>query len=113
MPTSGYKTATASYSWNQACAGSNRFLLVSVSLLSAVGGNVSSITYDSVALTFLGGLTVDGRRAELWGLVAPSVGTFSVAVTLSGAINSVGCSAAFENVNQITPTESFNSNGAS
>src|SRR5882672_4805105 len=82
---SGYKTASASYSWNHTCAGNNRCLLVGISMLSVAGSSVSGITYNSVSLTKIRSqASVSGAvRAELWKLDAPAIGTHSIAVTLS------------------------------
>lgn len=48
-------------------------------------------------------------RVELWGLVAPALRTGTIAVTLTGAINSAGCASSFNGVHQTSPTEGFNS----
>lgn len=107
---STYQAATSSYSWSHTCTGSNRYLSVDVSLLSA-GQTVTSITYNGVALSFIGAQTTVSSvgRIECWGLVAPSSGTNTITVTLSGAIASAGTAVSYTNVNQTTPTEAFNS----
>lgn len=80
-------------------------------MLSVAGSSVSGITYDSVALTKLGHVaSVSGAvRAELWGLVAPNIGTHVIEVTLSAALDSVGSACSFTGVHQTSPTEGLNS----
>jgi len=63
---------------------------------------VSTVTYNGVALTFVGQVTEDDdTRVEMWRLLAPPVGTFNVVITLdqvlgtdqgivSGAVNYSG-----------------------
>lgn len=107
---SGYQAAASSYSWNHTCSGSDRYLVVGISMLS-LAQTVSGITYNSVAMTFLGAKnSVSGAcRVELWGLKAPSTGTNSIAVTLTGAIASAGNASSYTGVNQTSPIEGFNS----
>lgn len=107
---SGYQTA-ATYSWSHTCTGLNRFLRVSVSMLSVLGSSVSGITYAGVALSFIGAVaSASGAiRIELWGLAAPRTGSNSIAVTLSTALDSVGGAASYANVDQTSSTEAFNS----
>lgn len=107
---SGYQAAASTYSWNHTCTGSNRYLTVGISMLS-LAQTVSGITYNGTPLTFLGAQSsVSGAaRVELWGLVNPSSGTNSIAVTLTGAIASAGNASSYTGVHQDSPTEAFNS----
>lgn len=107
---SGYQAASSGYTWSHTCTGSNRYLTVGVAMLS-LAQTVTSITYNSVAMTFLGAQnSVTGAaRTELWGLVAPSTGANTISVTLSGSIASAGVASSYTNVHQTSPTESFNS----
>jgi hypothetical protein len=75
---------------------------------------VSGITYNGVAMTFLGARnSVTGAaRIETWGLIAPTSGTNTIAVTLTGAIASTGVAVSYTGVHQTSPTEAFNSNQA-
>lgn len=112
---SGVQTAQSTYTWNHTCTGSNRFLAVDVSLLSA-GATVTGITYNGVALTAIpnaqrSSVTSFGR-VECWGLANPASGTNVISVTLSGSITSVGTAASYTNVHQTSPTEAGNSNQA-
>lgn len=72
---------------------------------------VTSITYNSIALTKLGvQASISGAaRVELWGLENPTVGSNTIAVTLSGAIASAGNASSYTGVHQSSPTEAFNS----
>jgi hypothetical protein len=106
---SGYQAASSSYSWSHTCTGSNRYLLVGISMLS-LAQTVTGITYNGAALTYIGAQnSVTGAaRTEMWGLVAPASGTNTIAVTLSGAIASAGNASSYTGVNQTVPTESWN-----
>lgn len=107
---STYQAASSSYSWSHTCTGANRYLVVGVGMLS-VAQSVSSITYNSVALTLLGvqSSLTGAARVELWGLVAPATGSNTIAVTLTGAIASAGAAASYTGVHQSFSTEGFNS----
>lgn len=107
---SGEQLAQSSYSWNHTCTGANRYLKVAIGMLS-LAQTVSGITYNGVALTFLGAQSsVSGAaRIELWGLAAPTTGTNSIAVTLTGAVNSGGVASSYTGVHQTSSTEGFNS----
>jgi hypothetical protein len=105
--TSGYQTADASYSWDHTCSGTDRYLVVGISMLSVAGSSVSSITYNGVSMSLLGTqASVSGAvRVELWGLTAPDTGTHSIAVILSTALDSIGNAISFVGVHQTTSTE--------
>lgn len=107
---SGYNTADASYSWNHTCTGSNRLLLVGVSILSVAGASVSGITYNSVALSLIRARAsaAGAVRSEIWGLVAPATGLNAIEVTLSAALDSIGSAVSLTRVNQSLPTEAAN-----
>lgn len=111
---SGYKTATATYTWNHTCEGMNRYLLVGISMLSVAGSSVSGITYNGVALSLIGfKASVSGAvRIEQWGLINPANGTNVIEVTLSAALDSIGGAASYTGVHQTSPIEGFNSASA-
>jgi hypothetical protein len=106
-----YQMAVSTYSWNHTCTGSNLFLAVDISLLSTAGTTVSSITYNGVALSLIGvKSSISGaNRIECWGVKNPTAGTHSISVTLSASISSVASSVSYTGIDQITPTEAFNS----
>lgn len=107
---SGYQAAASTYNWSHTCTGSNLYLVVGVSMLS-LAQTVSGITYNSVAMTFLGAQnSVTGAaRVELWGLANPSTGANTIAVTLTGAIASGANASSYTGVHQTVSTEAFSS----
>lgn len=107
---SGYQAASSGYSWSHTCTGSDRYLVVGVAMLS-LAQTVSSITYNSVNLSLIGvRASVSGAaRVELWGLAAPSTGSNTIAVTLSGSIASASVATSLTGVHQTSPIEGFNS----
>ena len=109
---SGYQAASSSYSWSHTCSGSNRFLSVDIAVLSVLGTTVTGITYNSIALSFLGSKTsgTGSDRIETWGLIAPATGSNTIAVTLSASVASSGVAVSYTGVHQTSPTEGFNSN---
>lgn len=112
---SGDQAASANYTFNRTVSGTNRFLIVSVELLTVTGATVTSVTDDdgggNVALSFIGAKsTITGAgRVEMWGLPAPATGTKAIRVILSASIESVATAISYTNVHQVTPTEAFNS----
>jgi hypothetical protein len=65
-------------------ATSDRLMLVGVTIRPNSGETVSSVTYNSTALSFVGAQNGPaGARVEIWSLVAPDAGTHDVDVTLS------------------------------
>ncbi len=111
---SGYQTAQSSYSWSHTCTGLERYLIVGISMLSVLGSSVSSITYAGLPLSLIGvrSSAAGAVRVEIWGLIAPALGSNTIAVTLSAALDSVGGAASFVGVHQVSPTEGFNSASA-
>lgn len=107
---SGYQAAASTYNWNHTCAGTNRFLAVDVSLLSA-GQTVLSITYNGVPLLPIGAQSTvtSFGRVESWGLANPASGSNSIVVTLSGSIASAAGAVSYANVHRISPTANYNS----
>lgn len=102
-------------SWNHTTSGSNRFLLVSVSVgVTPDTGYSVAVTYNGVAMTSLGKVHTDYDDVgfvEGFFLINPALGTNSVNVTLSGgSADLVGGSVSFNNVNQTTPILSVTSN---
>lgn len=110
---SGYQVAASTYTFNRTVSGANRFLAVDVSLMGTAGTTVTSVTDDStgaaIPMTLIGTSSNGTRRVETWGLVAPSTGTKTIAVTLSAAINSAALATSYTGVHQSAPTEAFNS----
>lgn len=112
---SGDIAAANTFSGSASWAGSNRFLGVDVSLLGAAT-TVTSMTYGGAACTKIGSrATVTSLGSiECWGIKqsdvgAPAAGANTLTVNLSGSIEFSVEWASYTGVNQITPTESFNS----
>jgi hypothetical protein len=105
-------TTSASLNISHAVSGTNRLMVVGVSITKETGGapSVSSITYNGVALSPVGSrATSDNKgRIEIWQLVAPATGTNNVVVTLSAAPDdaTVGVMT-FTGVDQSTPLGAF------
>ncbi len=83
----GGGTAVSSLTWAHTCGASANLLRVGVSLRNGSSQTVTGITYNGVALTFVGaianGTTV---RSEFWKLAAPTTGSSqNIVVTLSAA----------------------------
>lgn len=106
---SGPRT-TSSYTWSFTVSGANdTFLSMDVHLWG--DATVTALTFNAQALTLIGARSFAGNtmRIESWGLVAPDVGTHTVAVTLSDTVNSVTTGTLYQGVHQVHPTEAFNS----
>ena len=87
--------------------GTNRLMLVGV---ATAGQNVSSVTYNGIALSFVGGVADVGGtkpRSEIWSLTNPPSGTASVVVTLAGSANMVAGVTTFSGVNQTNALGTF------
>ena len=95
-------------------SGSNKFLVVCVGLWDNLSGQqVSSVVLDPGGLNTAFSVILkgdqansqgDGVRAELWGLVAPTAGTYSVEVTISAQCAQIGVAArCYSGVDQATP----------
>ncbi|MFU8844108.1 MAG: Calx-beta domain-containing protein, partial [Bacteroidales bacterium] len=88
-------------------SGSDRLLLVGVSNKER---DVTSVTYNGVAMTFLGKeMSVKNAYTHIYYMVAPPSGTFNVVVTFSGAIGKGAIVGAmtFTGVNQTTPLGAY------
>lgn len=111
---SGYQAAQSTYTFNRTVAGSNRYLVVDVAILSA-GQTVTSVVDDSgggnVNMTFIGAqnTVTSFGRIETWGLIAPATGTKSIQVNLSSTVISATSAVSYNGVHQTSPIEGFNS----
>lgn len=110
--TKGYESSIAgsTSSWSHTCTGSNRVLVVGVSMLSAAGSSVSGITYNGVAMTLIRAKAsaVGAVRVELWRLINPASGANTIAVTLSTGLDRVCSAVSFADADQTTPVEGDN-----
>jgi len=91
-------------------AGSNRLMLVGISINNFAGETVSSVTYNGVALTQVGSrANATDARVEIWRLIAPPTGTHDVVITFSSELSSASRAGVmtFTGVNQTTPLGTF------
>jgi hypothetical protein len=105
-------TTTSSLTISHTTSGTNRLMLVGVSIVKETGGapSVSSITYNGVSLSSVGSqATSDNKgRTEIWRLVAPATGTNNVVVTLSAAPDAATAGVmTFTGVHQSTPLGTY------
>jgi hypothetical protein len=101
-------------SWSHTVGtGTNRFLLVGVSIRNA-NNTVTRVSYAGQALTYVGAQSNgDGTvRVELWSLQAPPSGTATVTMTLSGGAKMVGGAVSFTGVDPMAPLGAFTSAGS-
>ncbi len=95
-------TAALTHSWDHVCAGTNRLLVVGVSVSG--GNTVSTITYAGVTLTKAGHIASSGfDRAEMWYLIAPATGTNTITVTLAGVARAILGATSWTATHQTTP----------
>lgn len=103
--------AVSSLSWSHTCSGLNRILFVYVSENSTVG--ITSVTYNSVAMTSIGNVN-GSRRMALYYLVAPASGANTVAVTFASASSNIRCaSVSYTGAKQTGQPDSSNSTNVS
>ena len=94
-------------------AGTNRVMVVGVSMNNDSLETVSSVTWNGTALSFAGAqVNPDGddARIEMWGLLAPATGgPYNVVVTFSAALSTHAYAGVvtFNGVHQTTPSGAF------
>ncbi len=96
-------------------AGSDRLMVVGVSINNDDFETVLGITYNGAAFTFVGQETnADDARVEIWYLVAPATGTHDAVITFSADLTrfAVAGVITFTGVDQATPLGTFASNQA-
>lgn len=101
--------STSTLTWSHTTSsGSNRLLVVGVTIKNRIGETVSGITYNGVPLTRIDA-KINGTnvRIEMWQLVAPGTGTHDIVVTLSASAKVVGGATSWTGVNQTTPIGTF------
>ncbi len=113
---SGDIAAASSFSGPAYWNGSNRMLSIDVCILSNTR-TVSSITYGGATCTLVGAQTIGTRRVECWRIHsqdsgAPTAGTNTLIVTLSGSAEFIVAWVNRQRVNVASPTEAFNSASA-
>ena len=100
--TTGTGTAsTLTWSHTVGATGTNRILIVGVSIRNSSSQTVSGISYAGAGMTLVGQTTNStNARVEIWRLIAPATGANSVVVTLSAAARFVGGASSFTGVSQ-------------
>jgi hypothetical protein len=114
----GTATTGTSLSWSHTCSGTNRLLVVSVSIGMAGGdtNHVTSVTYNSVAMTSIAKVHSNNDvtgYVEMFYLIAPSTGTNTVQVTGNETADMVSGSVSFTGVDQSTPLSNTATNWGS
>ena len=97
-------TADTTFSWSHTCTGTELVLIVTVNVNGTT--TVSGITYNGVALTFIGGVN-NIIRSEMWYLIAPATGTNTVAVTMNAGVAKIGGSQSYTGASQTAPIGTF------
>ena len=89
--------------FSHTCSGSDRVLLVWVGVREGAPPTVTSITYNGVNLTRVGGDSND-PLIDLWRLIAPATGANNVVITLSANVAVfTGIAISFTGAHQTTP----------
>jgi hypothetical protein len=94
-------------------SGTDRLMLVGISLNNESYETVSTVTYNGASLSLVGvASNDDDSRSEIWSLVAPDTGTHDVVITFSADLRRGAKAgvATFTGVNQSTPLGTFQSN---
>jgi hypothetical protein len=109
---SGSGSASLTWSHTVSVSGTNRILIVGVSVKS--GSTVTGVSYAGVSFSAISNPIVVGNnagnaRVELWQLVAPATGANNVIVTLSASARFVGGAVSLTGVNQTNPIDASNS----
>jgi uncharacterized repeat protein (TIGR01451 family) len=92
---------------------------VSLNISGNTGAGITSVTYNTVALSFIGAVNdaATSRRVEMWYLLAPASGNHNVVVRLNlpvaGTVGEVSGATTFTGVDQTVPLGTFvSSSGA-
>jgi hypothetical protein len=108
-------TAGSIISISHTTSGSDRLMLVGVSINNDNHEAVTSITYNQIALTLVGlEEQSDDARVEIWSLLNPPTGTYDVLINLSADLKryAVAGVITFTGVNQANPLGTFVGNNA-
>lgn len=94
----GFSAGPTTVNWTATISGSASFIFVGVAIWQDAGGtgNVSSCSVGGVACTratYSAGTTSDNLVSEIWYLASPPTGSKTVSVTVTGATDSIKCSA--------------------
>ena len=94
------------FSVSHTTSGTDRLMLVGVSMNLGGSQTVSSVTYNGDSLSLVGVEEAGDARIDIWALLAPDVGTFNVDIAFSSPTdgNTAGVMT-FTGVDQSTPLE--------
>ncbi len=104
--------SSASLAWSHTVGtySGNRFLIVGVSLLNALGQTITGVTFGAANLTKLGALANGtSARVELWYLKNPNTGAGTITVTPSAAVALVAGATSWFGVDQTYSPLEFDS----
>ncbi|WP_179759136.1 DUF4347 domain-containing protein, partial [Hoeflea halophila] len=110
--TSTGTSSGGNFSVSHTTSGTDRLMLVAVSINQSAGSTVASVSYNGDALTLVGaresGSGGTAIRVEIWSLVNPDLATHTVNIAMSGTSdgNTAGVMT-FSGVDQSTPLGTF------
>jgi hypothetical protein len=103
-------TGATSMTISHTTSGSNRLMLVGITIYNQGSETVSSVTYNGAALSPVGSVQrLTESRVEIWSLVAPATGTHDVVITFNAQLsnNATAGAITFTGVDQGTPLGTF------
>jgi len=90
--------------WTHTTSGSDRLLTVAVHVDNGVAPSITSVKYNTVALTAVGEANNGNAHVDLFRLINPASGANTVEIVLASAVDRlVGGSLSFTGANQTTP----------
>lgn len=97
-------TSGTTVSWSHVI-GQNTFRILLIGVAVKGTTAVSTVTFNSVSASLIGTATSGSNcHIELWYLLAPSIGTFNVTVTMASSATFAAGSVSYHNVLQSAPT---------
>ncbi len=109
------RSGVTSMTISHTTSGSDRLMLVGVSLNNGDYETVSSVTYNGAPLSLVDSVNqIDDARVEIWSLVVPAIGTHDVVITFSAQLTRSATAGVmtFTGVHQTTPLGTFASASA-
>ncbi len=105
-----YKQANPTdLSWSHT-VGTGAYKILLVTCAMHAGDNVTAVTFNGISLTKLIEISGNFRRAQIWYLINPPEGTYTVQLTITGgSYNINGGSTSFFGVDQTNPFRATNS----
>jgi hypothetical protein len=94
---SGYSASSSTISFNHICSGSNGLLIVDIGRFTPGAVTITSVKYNGVSMTSAVS-TNDSSKvtyADSYVLAAPAVGTHSVDIVFSGAVNAIALATSY------------------